>query len=137
MTPDLTAPDLQFHFAPAFFQEHGFATHAGPALSIGPTLVAPTSRGSVALRSADPGAAPRITTNVFAERGDFDALMVGVDKALEITRTSSFRKLVGDPLRPGPDVSTRAELPDLLATGDHRHPADPSSRSADAGRTGR
>src|SRR5947208_10320584 len=35
----LGAPDLQFHFAPAFFQEHGFATHTGPALSIGPTLV--------------------------------------------------------------------------------------------------
>jgi choline dehydrogenase len=106
----VVAPDLQFHFAPAFFQEHGFATHAGPALSIGPTLVAPTSRGSVELRSADPGAAPRITTNILGDPTDLAALMVGVEKALEINQTKAFRELVGTPLRPGPDVSTRAEL---------------------------
>jgi choline dehydrogenase-like flavoprotein len=107
---DLVAPDLQFHFAPAFFQEHGFATHTGPALSIGPTLVAPTSRGSVTLRSADPRHAPRIVTNILGEQRDRDALMVAVDKALEITRTSAFSDLVGKPLRPGPEVSGRAEL---------------------------
>jgi choline dehydrogenase len=107
---DLAAPDLQFHFAPAFFQEHGFATHAGPALSIGPTLVAPQSRGTVALRSADPGAAPRITTNILGERADVDALMAGVQTALDITRTSVFAEFVGTPLRPGPEVTDRAAL---------------------------
>jgi choline dehydrogenase-like flavoprotein len=108
-TDGLAAPDLQFHFAPAFFQEHGFATHTGPALSIGPTLVAPKSRGSVTLRSSDPSAAARITTNVFDDPSDLAALMVGVDKALEITKTKAFRELVGTPLRPGPEVG-RAEL---------------------------
>jgi choline dehydrogenase len=107
---DLSVPDLQFHFAPAFFQEHGFATHTGPALSIGPTLVAPTSRGSVQLRSADPGAAPRITTNILGDPSELNALMTGVEKALEINRTSAFKELVGKPLRPGPDVQTRADL---------------------------
>ncbi|HSP38452.1 MAG TPA: choline dehydrogenase [Frankiaceae bacterium] len=108
---DLDAPDLQFHFAPAFFQEHGFATHTGPALSIGPTLVAPASRGSVTLRSADPAAAARISTNVFDDPADLAALMVGVEKALEITKTSALRELVGTPLRPGPELgASRAEL---------------------------
>jgi choline dehydrogenase len=37
--------------------------------------------------------------------------MVGVDKALEITRTRAFRDLVGTPLRPGPEVGLdRAQL---------------------------
>ena len=36
--------------------------------------------------------------------------MVAVEKGLEITKTSAFRELVGKPLRPGPDVTSRAEL---------------------------
>jgi choline dehydrogenase-like flavoprotein len=107
---DLPAPDLQFHFAPAFFQEHGFATHPKPALSHGPTLVEPRSRGHVRLRSADPAAAPRITVNVFDDPSDFQRLMTGLEKGLEITRTKAFAELVGEPLRPGPDVTSRSDL---------------------------
>jgi choline dehydrogenase-like flavoprotein len=109
-SPDLSAPDLQFHFAPAFFQDHGFSTHAKPAFSIGPTLVEPRSRGSVRLRSADPAAAPRISVNVFDDPSDFERLMVGLEKGLEITRTKAFAELVGDPLRPGPETTSRSDL---------------------------
>jgi choline dehydrogenase len=107
---EVSVPDLQFHFAPAFFQDHGFTTHAKPAFSIGPTLVAPHSRGHLRLRSADPGAAPRITTNTFAEQTDFDRIMVGLEKSLEITKTKAFAELVGQPLRPGPDTTSRSAL---------------------------
>src|SRR6185369_7030501 len=50
---DLSAPDIQFHFAPAFYIEHGFSKPPGHGFSIGPTLVAPTSRGRLRLRSTD------------------------------------------------------------------------------------
>ena len=52
--PGLPAPDLQFHFAPAYFVDHGAAEFDGHALTLGPVLVAPRSRGELRLRSADP-----------------------------------------------------------------------------------
>ena len=43
--PGLPAADLQFHFAPAYFVDHGRVTHDGHAATIGPVLVSPKSRG--------------------------------------------------------------------------------------------
>jgi len=107
---DLPAPDIQFHFAPGYFQNHGFDTHDGPAISIGPTLVAPQSRGRVRLRSADPDAAPSIVGDFLADREDVDALVAGIEMAREIAASSSFRDILTRELRPGPDVKTRAEI---------------------------
>ncbi len=52
--PGLAQPDLQFHFAPAYFVDNGFQEYDGHAITMGPALVAPRSRGWVRLRSADP-----------------------------------------------------------------------------------
>lgn len=110
----LSAPDLQFHFAPSYFQDHGFETHDGPAFSIGPTLVAPQSRGSVRLASADPAAHPRVLGNFLGEREDVDALLRGVEIAREMTATAAFGELTGAPLQPGPEVASRAETEQWL-----------------------
>ncbi|MGH3992953.1 MAG: GMC family oxidoreductase, partial [Pseudonocardiaceae bacterium] len=50
--PGLPAPDLQFHFAPAYFVDHGAATFEGHAMTFGPVLITPRSRGTLQLRSA-------------------------------------------------------------------------------------
>ena len=52
--PGLPAPDVQFHFAPAYFADHGAGEYDGHAMSFGPVLVTPKARGRVWLRSADP-----------------------------------------------------------------------------------
>ncbi|HVV90804.1 MAG TPA: GMC family oxidoreductase N-terminal domain-containing protein, partial [Solirubrobacterales bacterium] len=49
--PGLAQPDLQFHFAPAYFVDSGFEKYDGHAITMGPVLVAPRSRGTVRLRS--------------------------------------------------------------------------------------
>jgi choline dehydrogenase len=79
--PGLQAPDIQFHAAPALYVdepvfEHGFG--------VGPCVLTPASRGSVALLSADPTAKPYILHNYYSEDSDLATMIEGVRVALEI-----------------------------------------------------
>jgi choline dehydrogenase-like flavoprotein len=106
----LPAPDIQFHFAPAYFVDHGNEELDGHAFTLGPVLVAPRSRGTLRLRSADPAAKPRILTNSLAEPEDVAALVHGVKLAREWARTSPLGDVAGSELHPGPDVSTDGDI---------------------------
>jgi choline dehydrogenase len=108
--PGLPAPDLQFHFAPAYFVENGFADYDGHAMTMGPVLISPRSRGAVTLRSADPGEQPRIVTNSLAEPEDVAALVAGVRLAREIARAEPLGSCVGRELFPGEEVVSDADL---------------------------
>jgi choline dehydrogenase len=102
--PGLPAPDLQFHFAPAYFVDNGFAEFDGHAFTMGPVLVSPRSRGSVRLHSADPLAKPRILTNSLAEPEDVAALVEGVRLARRIAASEPLSTAAGRELFPGPEV---------------------------------
>jgi choline dehydrogenase len=104
--PGLPAPDLQFHFAPAYFAENGFEEYDGHAISTGPVLVKPRARGWVRLRSKDPSAKPRILTNSLAADEDVEALAAGVRRAREIAAAGPLAEVLGRELFPGPDVDT-------------------------------
>jgi choline dehydrogenase len=104
--PGLPAPDLQFHFAPAYFADNGFEEYDGHAASFGPVLVKPRARGWVRLRSADPAAKPRIFTNSLSEDEDVAALVAGVRLAREIAAEGPMAEALGRELFPGPEVDT-------------------------------
>jgi choline dehydrogenase len=106
----LPAPDLQFHFGAAYFHNHGFDRHPRPAFAIAPTLVAPQSRGTVRLRSADPLAAPSIVGNHLTEPADIAALAVGVERAREVVAQPAVRDVVGKELHPGAAVTGRKAI---------------------------
>jgi choline dehydrogenase len=108
--PGLPAPDIQFHFAPAYFVEHGAAEFDGHALTLGPVLVSPRSRGRLRLRSADPTVKPSILTNTLAERDDVAALVAGMKLARELVGTEPLRSMYRRELFPGDDVRTDDEL---------------------------
>ncbi|HEX8102893.1 MAG TPA: GMC family oxidoreductase N-terminal domain-containing protein [Solirubrobacteraceae bacterium] len=103
--PGLPAPDLQFHFAPAYFVDNGFDELDGHAFTMGPVLISPKSRGEIRLRSADPLAKPRILTNSLAEPEDVAALVAGMRLAREIARSGPLAEAAGRELFPGPGVS--------------------------------
>lgn len=102
--PGLPAPDIQYHFAPAYFVDHGFEEYDHDAMTTGPVLITPKSRGEVTLRSADPGAKPKILTNTFAEPEDLQAMIAGVRRAREIARQGPLAEVATRELLPGPDV---------------------------------
>ena len=111
--PGLPAADVQFHFAPAYFVDHGAEEFEGHAMTLGPVLVTPRSRGRVWLRSGDPGDKPRILTNALSHPDDAAAMVAGMRIAREIVDASPLRDVTRRELFPGPEVGD-ADLEDDL-----------------------
>jgi choline dehydrogenase len=103
-------PDLQYHFLPmavsydgrAAAEGHGFQAHVGP--------MRPTSRGRVALRSADPRQAPSIEFNYMASEGDRQEMRDAVRLTREIFAQPAFDRFRGVELAPGPGVLGDADI---------------------------
>src|SRR5919202_5862605 len=108
--PGLPAPDIQFHFAPAYFVDNGFADYDGHAITLGPVLISPRSRGELRLRSADPGDKPRILTNSLADRDDVAAMVAGMRRGRENLATEPLRSVVVRELFPGDAVRDDDDL---------------------------
>ena len=108
--PGLPAPDLQFHFAPAYFVDHGADSFDGHAITFGPVLLTPRSRGRLELRSAEPGESPRILTNSLAEREDVEALLAGTRLGREIAASEPLSSCIARELFPGEGVQTDDDL---------------------------
>lgn len=108
--PGLAQPDLQFHFAPAYFADNGFEEYDGHGITMGPVLVAPRSRGWVRLRSADPAAKPRILTNSLAEPEDIAALLAGTRLSRKIAAATPFTEVLGRQLFPAAEIEADDDL---------------------------
>lgn len=88
--PELNAPDLQWHFGPAFFVDHGRTRPKGNGFSAAPILVKPKSRGSIKLKSPNPMDYPLIDQNFFSEPDDMKALIVGCKKTMDVLLSEPF-----------------------------------------------
>ncbi len=83
------------------------------AFCIAPGLMTVRSRGFLELTGPTPDAATHIQPNMLAEQGDLDALVTGVEIALELAAQPAFAKLVERRVAPGEDLS-RAALVDFV-----------------------
>jgi len=108
------APDMQLIGAPAYFYDHGFRTHPGPAVGIGCSLVGARSTGHVRLRSGDPKDKPAITANYLKEPEDMQAMITAVERAREILTSAPLRGLVGREIHPGGDTASRQALEKVI-----------------------
>ncbi len=114
---DLKEPDLQLHFAPAWFVDHGFTKPEGCGFSIGPTLLHPQSRGEIRLRSADPRDPPRIFARYLSDRRDLDTLVAGVKTMREVAKGKALAAYRGTERSPGEAVRTDSEIADYVRRG--------------------
>jgi len=108
--PSMPAPNFQLIFAPGFFYDHGAMAWDVPAATIAASYIAPTSRGSVRVRSNDPTRKPRVTYNMLSSQAEMDEMVDAVELARQIAATGSGRKVLGAEITPGPDVQTRDEI---------------------------
>jgi choline dehydrogenase len=106
----LPAADIQFHFAPAYFVNHGFDLFDGHAITIAPVLVSPRSRGELRLRHADPRAKPRITTGALSDPEDMAAMVAAIKIARDIAGREPLRSTITREIFPGPSVTEDADI---------------------------
>src|SRR6185312_10618784 len=104
ITSSAPAPDLQFHFGPGYYANHGFSKFKGHAFTLGPTMIRPHSRGRISLRSSNPLDAPVIRPNYLAEPGDREVLLKGLKLARTIAAAHAFDKYRGREIHPGPNA---------------------------------
>ena len=109
--PSLAVPDLQFHFGPVYYLNHGFVRPKGYGFSIGPTLIRPESRGSITLRSSDPFASPAIQPNYLSSDAELQVLIEGIKLARRIGGAGPFDRFRGAEQFPG----AAAQRDDALA----------------------
>src|SRR5262249_35032254 len=100
----LPCPDIQYHFAPGYFVEHGFQQIKEHGYTVGPTLVQPYSRGSMTLRSSNPLDAPLIRPNYFGDARDMQAMVEGLKVARMMLAADAFSKYRKRELIPGPEA---------------------------------
>ena len=108
--PDLAEPDLQFHFGPAHFEDHGRGSYGGHGYSLGSVLINPRSRGSIRAVSTDPTVSPAIRGNYLSNPRDLRALRSGFDLTREILAASSFDGVRGEELVPGSHVTSNSDI---------------------------
>jgi choline dehydrogenase len=103
-------PDIQFHFLPiavrydgkAAAEGHGFQAHVGPMRS--------KSRGTISLRSADPGDDPVIRFNYMSEDSDWQEFRKCIRLTREIIGQAAFKPYLSHEIQPGADVQSDDEI---------------------------
>ncbi len=100
--PGLPAADIQFHIAAVYFENHGAAEYEGHACGYAPTLIAPKSRGSIELRSADPLDKPRILTNSLSDPDDVASMVAGMRMGQAMMDAEPMRSKVVKRIHPSP-----------------------------------
>ena len=103
--------DVLFNVMPLSVDKPGDALHRFSGFSASAAQCRPESRGSVALRSADPLAPPRIVSNYLTAPHDVRVLVEGLKMLREIYAQPAFRELTtGEEYLPGNALRSDAEL---------------------------
>jgi choline dehydrogenase len=133
-SPAIAAPDIQYHFAPGYFVEHGFQQITGHAFTLGPTLLRPYSRGQIMLRSTNPQDTPVIRANYLADPRDMQRMLAGVRIARTIAGADAFARYRGRELCPGAETKDDKTLRAHIAkyTETLYHPVGTCKMGSDA-----
>jgi choline dehydrogenase len=115
-TPQQSGPDLQLYFNPASYTSTRTRARrlmnpdAFPGFLLSFNSCRPTSRGHLAIRSADPDVAPAIFPNYLSTEHDLADVCRGARVLRRIAATPPLASLVERELQPGPQVQSDAAL---------------------------
>lgn len=103
-------PDLQFHFQPLSLDKWGDGLHRFGAFTASVCNLRPTSRGRVALASADAAAPPVIAPNYLATDEDRRVAVASLKLARTIAAQAPLARFRPEEFRPGADVRSDDDL---------------------------
>jgi choline dehydrogenase len=113
-------PDLQVFILPMSYPPNQdkpglhLAADPAPSLTLMPTLIYPTSRGTLRLASTDPMTAPLIDPNYLADTADVNTLVAGLELVREAMRNPAIAADGPREVLPGPGCATRHALVDTV-----------------------
>ena len=112
----LNKPNIQLYFSPVSYSLESpdrramMSPDPFSAMLLGISNCSPQSRGTVTLRSSDPLKPPIIKPNYLSHEDDVKDLLDGVKVLRKLAKTDSFRAVIGEEFRPGPDCQTDEEM---------------------------
>ena len=117
-SPEVPRPDLQLVFVIAIVDDHARKMHWGHGISCHVEVLRPHSRGTVALQSTDPHAAPLIDPQFLADERDMSLLLKGAQRQQRMIESKPFDAIRGkmlyqtridDPRGMEQDIRNRAD----------------------------
>jgi choline dehydrogenase len=107
---DLAGPDLQYHVQPLSLDAFGEPLHTFNAITASVCNLEPTSRGTVLLRSPNPGDAPAIAPNYLSTENDLQVAAASLRLTRRIAEQSALAPFKPEEYKPGPQYQTDEEL---------------------------
>jgi choline dehydrogenase len=108
--PALETPNLQYHVQPLTLEKFGEPLHPFPAFTASVCNVRPESRGSIHIRSADPGDKPAIRPNYLSTPGDRAVAVQSIRLTRTIVAQPALAPFRPEEFKPGPQFASDAEL---------------------------
>ena len=115
-SPAHTRPNMQLYFSPVSYtralpgRRALMSPDPFPGFLVGVSNCHPTSRGELAIRSADPFAAPEIQPNYLSTEEDVRELLEAAHFLRRLSRTGPMREIIENEIRPGTGITGDEEL---------------------------
>lgn len=138
--PERTRPNMQLYFSPVSYtralpgRRALMSPDPFPGFLVGVSNCHPTSRGQLAIRSADPFAAPEIQPNYLSTEEDVQELLEATHFLRRLSRTGPMREIIEEEIRPGTEIlDDEALIADIRArSGSVFHPCGTCAMGPDA-----
>jgi choline dehydrogenase-like flavoprotein len=110
--------NIQFHVQPLSLDKFGDPLHTFPAFTMSVCNLQPTSRGTLRLKSREPGAAPAIQPNYLSTEADRHTAADSIRVARRVVAQPALAPYHPDEILPGPSVGSDDEAALVKAAGD-------------------
>ena len=112
-SPRLASPDVQIHFIPFSTDKMGEKLHPFSGFTASVCQLRPESRGSLRIRSADPGTPPEIRINYLATETDRATFIDGIKILRKVLAAPALKAYCVEEVYPGADVTSDEDVLDF------------------------
>ena len=112
--PDVSQPDLQYHFLPGLVNNHGRDIGKFHAFQVHVGTMRPESRGYLRLAASDPFQPIKMHANYLQTANDVRDLVAAVAITRNIFNQEAFKPYKGKEIQPGIDCSSQREIENFI-----------------------